>query len=163
MARTKTQISTEIKPKTETKTIQTSKKENKKTGNKPKTSKTDTNLFAGVDKAAVAEEKRLLQVLADVEPVKLSAMLSLIKRAAYLSATISVLEKDITANGTTELFTQSENTPPYERQRPNSQLLNSYNSTYSKIMKQLCDLLPKQETKAKDDDDDFDEFVQNRG
>jgi hypothetical protein len=50
--------------------------------------------------------------------------------------------KDICEKGDVELFSQSPDTDPYERQRPVAQLYNTRDKNYQTIIKQLCDRLP---------------------
>ena len=69
------------------------------------------------------------------------------------------LEKDINIYGFTEWFQQGEQ-EPYKRQRPEAQIYCSLNTGYQKIIKQLSDLLPKQEVKV--ESDGFDNFVGGR-
>jgi hypothetical protein len=72
-------------------------------------------------------------------------------------------EKDLDTKGYVEMFTQSANTPPYERERPVARLYNTLNKNYQTIIKQLGDLFPKEPTKPNNDKvDEFDEFVNER-
>jgi hypothetical protein len=70
------------------------------------------------------------------------------------------MEVELDEKGYVELFTQSEKTEPYERERPIARLYNTMNKNYQSIIKQLSDLVPKQEVKIKDDG--FDDFVNRR-
>lgn len=70
------------------------------------------------------------------------------------------MEQDINKNGFTEKFSQG-NQEPYLRQRPISDIYNKMNASYQKIIKQLTDLLPKEEQR-KDDEDEFAAFVVSR-
>lgn len=142
----------------------------KMTKNTAKTKKTNTKItsnrtdkYDSVKSETEKEEKRLNKILFEIEKNKKAVVQGLIKKCAYLHALINVLEADIVENGATELFTQSENTAPYERMRPEAQLLNSYNSTYQKSVKMLLDLLPaEQKTAVVEQSDGFDEFVKMR-
>jgi flavin-dependent dehydrogenase len=84
----------------------------------------------------------------------------LIPRAAYMRITLENYEKDIKERGSYEMFTQSEKTDPYERERPVARLYNTMNKNYQSIMKQLDDLVPKQEIKV--EDDGFEEFLNSK-
>lgn len=84
----------------------------------------------------------------------------LIDRAAFLLVTIEELEKDIEENGYTEMFSQGDQ-QPYTRKRPAADILNSYNTTYLKCVKQIEDMLPKDAGK-KEKDDGFCDFVNGR-
>ena len=75
----------------------------------------------------------------------------LIQRAAYMLVTLEDYEKDIDENGYVEMFTQSEKTEPYERERPVVRLYNTMNKNYQSIIKQLSDLLPKDSSQPKSD------------
>lgn len=140
------------------------------TRNTAKTKKTNTKITSNRTKKydnikieTEKEEKRLNKIISEIDKNKKAIAQGLVKKCAYLHALISVLEVDIIENGATELFTQSENTAPYERMRPAAQLLNSYNSTYQKSIKMLLDLLPvEQKTAVVEQSDGFDEFIKSR-
>lgn len=52
------------------------------------------------------------------------------------------LWEDIQEKGETELFSQSEKTEPYERERPSARLFTSTDKNYQAIIKQLNELTP---------------------
>ena len=108
-----------------------------------------------------AEEKRLRKSYKDIPKENVSVTDGLIRRAAYMRVTLEDFEKDLDENGYVELFTQSEKTDPYERERPAARLYNTMNKNYQSIIKQLNDLLPKQAAKP-DENDGFDSFVSGR-
>lgn len=85
----------------------------------------------------------------------------LIERAAFMRIEMEDLEKDLDENGWTELFCQGKQ-EPYDRARPQGQLYNAINANYQKIIKQLDSMLPKEEPKAQNEDDGFDDFVLGR-
>ena len=68
--------------------------------------------------------------------------MGLIVQAARLRARLDELWKDIQENGETEMFSQSANAKPYERERVTARLLASTDKNYQSIMKQLTDLTP---------------------
>lgn len=109
------------------------------------------------DERIKKEEKRLRKIYAEVDKDNKAIIDGLIQRAAYMRVTLEDWEKDINENGYYEMFTQSEKTDPYERERPVARLYNTMNKNYQSIIKQLSDLVPKQEVKK--DDDGFDSFV----
>lgn len=122
-----------------------------------------TDKYDNIKIEAEKEEKRLNKILSEIEQNRKAIAQGLVKKCAYLHALIAVLEVDIIENGATELFTQSENTTPYERMRPEAQLLNSYNTTYQKSVKMLLDLLPsEQKIAVTEQSDGFDEFIKLR-
>lgn len=92
----------------------------------------------------IIEDKRLRAIYKDLPKDTLALFDGIIKRAAYMRVTLEDYEADLDADGYTEMFTQSANTPPYERERPVARLYNSMNKNYQSIMKQLNDALPEQ-------------------
>ena len=113
-----------------------------------------------IDERIKKEERRLKRIYKDIAKDNKAIIDGLIRRAAYMRITLEDWEQDIMEHGCTEMFTQSINTPPYERERPVARLYNTMNGNYQKIIKQLSDLVPKQEVKTKDDG--FDAFVSGR-
>lgn len=119
-----------------------------------------TNTGLTNDERILKEVRRLNRIYKNIDKDNKAIIDGLIQRAAYMRVTLEDWEQDILENGCTEMFTQSINTPPYERERPVARLYNTMNANYQKIIKQLSDLVPKQETKTKDDG--FDAFVNGR-
>ena len=109
-----------------------------------------------LDKRIRKEELRLLKVYADIDPNRKKIILGLIRRAAFMRISLDDLEKDLCANGLTEEFSQGDQTP-YLRERPAARIYSGMNSGYQKIIKQLTDLLPKEEAKPKGGDE-FESF-----
>lgn len=107
-----------------------------------------------------AEEKRLRTIYKNIDKDNKAIIDGLIQRAAYMRVTLEDYEKDLDEKGYTELFTQSVNTPPYDRERPVARLYNTMNKNYQSIIKQLGDLVPK-EVKVVEDDG-FNEFISSR-
>jgi hypothetical protein len=95
------------------------------------------------DKRIKAEIDRLLKIYEDLSQHELASIEGLIRRAAYMRVTLEDYEKDLDEKGYVEMFTQSERTPPYERERPVARLYNSMNRNYQTIMRQLVDALPR--------------------
>ena len=96
------------------------------------------------DERISAENKRLRSLFKDLPKEKLTMLDGLIHRAAYMRITLEDYEADIVENGSTELFTQSEKTDPYERERPVSAIYNRLIKNYQIVIKQLVDALPEQ-------------------
>lgn len=111
------------------------------------------------EKEIETERKRLLRIYSKIDANKKNTVLGLIERAAFMRIKLKELEKDINVYGFTEWFQQGEQ-EPYKRQRPEAQIYCSLNTGYQKIIKQLSDLLPKQEVKV--ESDGFDNFVSGR-
>lgn len=107
-----------------------------------------------------AEIKRLNKIYRNVATREKGIVEGLIKRAAYMRITLEDYEKDLDDGGYVELFSQSEKTDPYERERPVARLYNSMNKNYQSIIKQLADLVPKEP--PKEVNDGFEDFVYKR-
>ncbi len=114
-----------------------------------------------IDERIKKEERRLKRIYKNIDKDNKAIIDGLIKRAAYMLVTLEDWEKDISENGYYEMFTQSLNTPPYERERPVARLYNTMNKNYQSIIKQLSDLVPKPDTK-KEKDDGFEAFISER-
>ncbi len=112
------------------------------------------------DERILKEERRLKKIYKDIDKDKKAIIDGIIKRASYMRIALEDWEEDIIENGVTEMFTQSEKTEPYERERPVARLYNTMNGNYQKIIKQLNDILPKEE--IKEEDDGFDSFVNRK-
>ncbi len=112
------------------------------------------------EKRIKKEQARLSRIYKDVGRENRAIIDGLIVRASFMRVTLEDMEQDLNESGFVELFTQSEKTPPYERERPVARLYNTVNKNYQSIIKQLSDLLPKE--RAKEVSDGFDEFIQYR-
>ena len=106
------------------------------------------------------EKARLNKIYADIDSKKKSAVQGLIERAAHMRVTLDEFAKDLDENGFVESFSQGDQ-EPYERKRPTADLYKTMNTAYQKAIKQLTDLLPKEE-RAAPADDGFDDFVNER-
>lgn len=89
-----------------------------------------------------AEIQRLTSIFSDLDTNTMATIDGLIKRAAYMRVTLEDYERDLDDKGYVEMFTQSPNAPPYERERPVARLYNVMNKNYQSITKQLLDSLP---------------------
>ena len=119
-----------------------------------------TNTGLTNDERILKEVRRLNRIYKNIDKDNKAIIDGLIKRAAYMRVTLEDWEKDIMENGYYEMFTQSINTPPYERERPVARLYNTMNKYYQSIIKQLSDLVPKPEPKQ--EDDGFDSFLMGK-
>lgn len=90
------------------------------------------------------ELKRLNAIFKQMDESSFKSNKSLIEQAARIKALCDWLWGDIQENGTVELFTQSEKTPPYERERASAKHYANYSKLYSTIIKQLVELLNKE-------------------
>lgn len=107
------------------------------------------------DTRVKAEKKRLMDVFSGVDEQKLSVVIGLIDRAAFMRCTLEDLEAEIKENGETELFSQGKE-EPYYRETPCSKKYDTRSAIYLKIIAKLREELPKQEQGA--GGDAFDEF-----
>ena len=112
------------------------------------------------DERIKKEVRRLNRIYKDIDKDNKAIIEGLIQRAAYMRVALEDWEEDIIENGVTEMFTQSEKTEPYERERPVARLYNTMNKNYQSIIKQLSDLVPKSEPEEKDDG--FEAFVSSK-
>ncbi|KAA0944162.1 hypothetical protein FQ087_18735 [Sporosarcina sp. ANT_H38] len=112
------------------------------------------------DERVTKEERRLKKNYKELQADKKAVVDGLTRRAAFMRITLENMENDLDENGFVEMFSQSEKTEPYERERPVARLYNTMNKNYQSIIKQLSDLLPKEP--PKDDNDGFDDFVNSR-
>lgn len=108
------------------------------------------------------EIKRLEEVYKDIDVKRKDLLPGLIENAAFTRITLKYLAEDLKENGTTEMFSQSENQTPYSRRRPEADLYNTMTSNYLKFIKQLDDMLPKAIEKPTEKIDFLDDFVNSR-
>ena len=113
-----------------------------------------------------AEERRLKRIYKGIESKKMQVVQGLIQRAAHLRITLDDFAEELDRNGYTEMFQQGREQTPYERKRPVADLYNTMNTSYQKAIKQLTDLLPKEEetrtAARKTNDDGFEDFITDR-
>ena len=109
------------------------------------------------DNAAIkAEVLRLQELLKDAPKLKTAAAAGLIERCAHLRVLLDALEKDLSENGMTELFSQSDKNPPYPRERCEARQFANLSKIYQSGMKQLLALLPANDPP---EDDGFEAFI----
>lgn len=108
-------------------------------------------------KAVKREVARLNKLFKKLPQNKFKLAQGLIQQAARLRVRLDRLWEDIVETGETELFSQSDKTEPYERERPSARLFTSTDKNYQSVMKQLFDLLPPEETEV----DELAEFLKH--
>lgn len=101
------------------------------------------------------EISRLSAVYSNLQPKQKQLAEGLIVQAARLRVRLDILNADITINGLTELFTQSEKVEAYSRERPEAALFIKLDKNYQAIIRQLNDMLPPEEDA---DDDEISEY-----
>lgn len=127
------------------------------------------------DKRISAEKKKLEKLFKDLEinlggaegkgvyKVKDLPIGRLIDRAAFMKVTLEDIEEDINENGYSEMFTQSENVPPYPKRRSCVETYNTMVKNYTAVCKQLQEFLPKSIEVKKDSGlDEFTSFLDRR-
>ncbi|PCE10077.1 hypothetical protein CKY08_00305 [Enterococcus faecium] len=95
-----------------------------------------------------AEEKRLNDLFYDLTDDKKKVVSGLVTQAARLKILLDEMWIDISEKGDYELFSQSENQIPYERERPVAKQYNARDQSYQRIIKQLTDYLPEEKRDA---------------
>lgn len=89
-----------------------------------------------------SEIERLTNIYKDLPPNEFAVAEGLIVEAARLRVRLDYLWKDIKKNGETEMFSQSKDAKPYERERPVSRTYTATNKSYQAVIKQLEDMCP---------------------
>lgn len=111
-----------------------------------------------IDERISEEYRRLKRIYANLQGDKIKVVDGLIHRAAFMRITLEDYEEDIRANGSIEMFSQSEKTEPYERERPVVRLHIQTMKNYQTVIKQLAGMVPK----AEETDDGFEDFISSR-
>lgn len=125
-------------------------------------------LLMAIKKELTKEERvnkeitRLRRIYKEMPKDTLLVVEGLIVEAADLRVRLEDIRKDLDENGYDEMFSQSENQEPYERERPQARRYISMNKNYQSIMKQLGDYVPKIPPEPKKKDDGFESFVNKR-
>ena len=101
------------------------------------------------DAMVKTEIERLSKIYESLPPNKYAVAQGLIVQAARLRVRLDDLWEDIQTKGETELFTQSERTDPYERERPAARLFTATDKNYQAIIKQLNELTPPSQKESK--------------
>lgn len=113
------------------------------------------------DKRIKREVKRLANIYQKLSSNEMQTIDGLIKRAAYMRVTLEDMEADLDANGFVEMFSQSPDVSPYERERPTARLYNTMNKNYQTIVKQLADFVVKEELPPEAQKDELDRFLED--
>ena len=114
------------------------------------------------DEKIKKEIRRLNRIYKNIPKNEKAVIEGLIRRAAYMRVTLEEMEEDLNTNSYIEMFTQSKDLEPYERERPVARLYNTLNKNYQTIMKQLAEFVEKEPTPVKEQSDGFNEFVNGR-
>lgn len=98
---------------------------------------------------------KLKKICASIDAEKLKAVESLIENIAFMAVTLKELQQDITENGAVEEYQNGENQWG-KKVSSAAQVYNSMIKNYTSCIKQLIDLLPKEDRNI---DDGFEEFL----
>ncbi|RKO62387.1 hypothetical protein [Caldibacillus debilis] len=113
----------------------------------------------GKDEKIKKEIRRLKKIYADLDGKKREVAEGLINEAAFMKATLEELKELIDQNGPIDEMPQGEYS--ILREHPAVKTYNTMIQRYSTVMKQLADLLPKEDKKV-EEDDGFEAFVMER-
>lgn len=114
------------------------------------------------DERIAKEKRRLNRIYKEIDDKRKNTVEGLIDLAAYQRVTLEEFKEDLDKNGFTEWFQQGKEQAAYERKRPIADMYNSLSNSYQKTIKQLTDLLPKEDAGGMQASDGFDEFVERR-
>lgn len=115
------------------------------------------------DERVKKEFNRLKRIYRALPKDTLMVVEGLLHEAADLRVRLEIIRLDLDENGYDEMFSQSENQEPYERERPAARRYIAMNKSYQTIMKQLGDYIPKPKPEPeKEKDDGFESFAARR-
>ena len=89
-----------------------------------------------------AEKERLESIFSTMPANEFAVAAGLIDQAARMRVQLDKLHADIKKNGLTEMFSQSDKTDPYSRERPEARLYIAIDKNYQAIIKQLLERCP---------------------
>ena len=98
-----------------------------------------------------SEIERLNVIYKDLPPNQYEVAQGLIIQAERLRVRLDALWRNIKKHGEVEMFSQSEKTDPYERERPQARLFTSTDKNYQAIIKQLNEMTPPSRKASKFD------------
>ena len=118
--------------------------------------------YAGLSKDEIVkkEYKKLSGIYTRLDTKMKKVVDPLLREAAFMAASLYELRQIINEKGCTEAYQNGANQKGIKKSSE-VEIYNTMIKNYSAIMKQLTDLLPKDDLK-KSDDDGFDDFVQGR-
>ena len=112
------------------------------------------------DEIVKKEYKKLSGIYTRLDAKMKKVVDPLLREAAFMAASLYELRQIINEKGYTEAYQNGANQKGIKKSSE-VEIYNTMIKNYSAIMKQLTDLLPKDDLK-KSDDDGFDDFVQGR-
>ena len=106
-----------------------------------------------------AEIKKLNKIFTKMDTKNKKSIHSLIENAAFMSVTLEDLQNTINTQGVVSEYQNGENQWGTKKS-PEIEIYNTMIKNHMSVMKQLTDLLPKQEKII--EDDGFEEFVSSK-
>ena len=97
-------------------------------------------------------ENMLIEQCSEMDPSRKEIARGICKMAAFAYVEALGIMDDILENGWVEMFSQSEKTEPYERERPVSGIMLRLFEKYTKSISQLNNMLPSSAAAIKSDD-----------
>lgn len=120
--------------------------------------------YAGKTKEEIikAEKRKLSSICSKLDSKTKKATASLVEEAAFMAASLYELRKIIDEKGYTEEYQNGANQKGIKK-RSEVEIYNTMIKNYQATIKQLTDLIPKEERKSiSDDGDDFNMFLQGK-
>lgn len=96
-------------------------------------------------------ENMLISQCSEMDPSRKEIAKGICKMAAFAYVEAMGIMDDIIKNGWVEMFSQSEKTEPYERERPVSGIMLRLFEKYTKSISQLNNMLPSSAAAIKPD------------
>jgi DNA primase large subunit len=113
------------------------------------------------EKRIKKEITRLTATFKKIDKESKNTVVSLIRNAAFMTITLEDLEEQMNINGVVSEYQNGENQFGTKKS-PEVEIYNTMIKNQMNIIKQLTDLLPKQNNPAGEDGDGFDEFIEIR-
>lgn len=95
------------------------------------------------------EVTRLKKLYKELGKDKIKFLEGIINEAAFMKITLEETRTTLLEEGMTEIFEQGKQ--KFKRNNPSVDIYTTFINRYSNVMKQLIDLLPKQEKKTEND------------
>ncbi|WP_164775359.1 hypothetical protein [Paenibacillus glycanilyticus] len=111
------------------------------------------------EKRIKTELNKLNKQFKDLDDKSKKIVESLIKNAAFMIVTLSDLQQEINLNGIVSIYKNGENQFGTKKS-PEVEIYNTMIKNHMSIMKQLTDLIPREQVQSQDDG--FDTFVNRR-
>ena len=113
------------------------------------------------DEIIKKEYKKLSGIYTRLNAKTKKSVETLMHEAAFMAASLYELRELINKKGYTEIYQNGANQKGVKK-ASEIEIYNTMIKNYSAVIKQLTDLLPKDEPKTKSENDGFDDFVDNR-